>query len=645
MSAIAGIYQLNNEQISDDHIANMMNSLQRYPANDVQVWHQQNTFLGCHAQWITPESVGELLPYYDSERKLSITADAIIDNREELFEKLQIDKSRQRFVPDSQLILLAYFKWGEDAPKYLIGDFAFMIWDQRNGKLFGARDFSGGRTLYYYHNQKQFAFCTIMEPLFTLPYIKKKLNEQWLAEFLAISSVIETVDTNITAYQDIKQIPPSHSISINDKGVKLSRYCTITSGKKLKLKDNREYEEAFQQVFQEAVRSRLRCNRQVGSHLSGGLDSGAVVGFASRILQTKNDSLYTFSYIPPKDFIDFTPKYRVANESSFINETVQYVGGLNHHFMDFKGVSPLSEVDFFLNTLETPYKFIENSIWLKGIFEKAYKEDLGVLLNGGRGNLTISWGSAMEYYALLLKRIKWIRFFQELDYYSQNMDVSKTKTIQYVGKMAFPIVNQILPTFKKYQSKTMISKELAAKTEVYKKLKTHGINEQSSTLPNIFKERKRHFHELFHWNATNTLGTKLSLKYSLWKRDPTNDLRLIRFCLSLPEEQYVQNGMDRSLIRRATKNLLPDKVRLNLKYRGVQGVDWVHRMIPNWDLFVEELEELRADKEVFNYLNESVVETAINKVKEGPETEHAINPDYRIALRSLIVYRFLKKFN
>ena len=71
--------------------------------------------------------------------------------------------------------------------------------------------------------------------------------------------------------------------------------------------------------------------------------------------------------------------------------------------------------------------------------------------------------------------------------------------------------------------------------------------------------------------CSNTINTKLSLRYSLWKRDPTNDLRVIRFCLSLPEDQYVQNGMNRALIRRATENYLPDKVRLNQRTRGVQG--------------------------------------------------------------------------
>lgn len=91
MSAITGILHFNDEPISIEHITRVMNDLQKYPADDVQIWHKNNVFLGCHAQWITPESIGEQLPFYDYERKLSITADAIIDNRDELFGRLQVD--------------------------------------------------------------------------------------------------------------------------------------------------------------------------------------------------------------------------------------------------------------------------------------------------------------------------------------------------------------------------------------------------------------------------------------------------------------------------------------------------------------------------------------------------------------------------
>ncbi|MBL1704138.1 asparagine synthetase B, partial [Klebsiella pneumoniae] len=153
----------------------------------------EHTFFGCHAQWITPESIGEQLPYYDVKSKLIITADAIIDNRMELFDRLQVDNSERKGMADSELILRAYQKWGEESPKYLVGDFAFMIWDERNQKLFGARDFSGSRTLYYFRDHQRFAFCTIISPLLSLPYVRKELNEQWLAEYLAVSGMIDAV--------------------------------------------------------------------------------------------------------------------------------------------------------------------------------------------------------------------------------------------------------------------------------------------------------------------------------------------------------------------------------------------------------------------------------------------------------------------
>lgn len=74
-------------------------------------------------------------PLLQSERKLAITTDAIIDNRDELFNRLGIDIKYRDSIKDSELLLHAYSKWGEEMPKFLVGDFAFMIWDEKRGKL------------------------------------------------------------------------------------------------------------------------------------------------------------------------------------------------------------------------------------------------------------------------------------------------------------------------------------------------------------------------------------------------------------------------------------------------------------------------------------------------------------------------------
>ncbi|MFP3123385.1 lasso peptide isopeptide bond-forming cyclase [Ectobacillus funiculus] len=646
MSAITGILHLNEEPVSLEHGIGLMKALQKYPADDIQMWNNDRVFLGCHAQWITPESIGEKLPYYDQERQLAITADAIIDNREELFEKLQVGRDRRAGMPDSVLILLAYDKWGEDSPKHLIGDFAFMIWDERKRRLFGARDFSGSRTLYYYRDQKHFAFCTTIQPLLSLPYVQRQLNEQWLAEYLGICGMIDVVDASITPYQNIGQVPPSHSISIVGDKVTFTRYCTLTSGERLKLKSNEEYVEAFQDIFQKAVTSRLRTYRQVGAQLSGGLDSGSIVSFAAKALRAENEQLHTFSYIPPKDFEDFTPNHLMPDERPLIKATVQHIGGLKDQYLDFEGRDPFSEIEDFLEMMEMPYKFFENSFWLKGMFEKGHEEGIGVLLNGGRGNLSISWGSAMDYYAVLLKKLKWIRLYQELDQYSKNVGGPRLRRLPVVAREAFPFINRIFPTGTTYQFPMLINPDFAKRTNVFNKLGEHGIDQTGwFSTTDIYEQRKSHFEEVFHWNASNTLSTKLSLRYSLWKRDPSNDIRVIRFCLSLPEEQYVQNGLDRALIRRATEKLLPDEIRLNQRIRGVQGADWVHRMAPYWNRFVQELEQLSTDKRVLEYLDGQVVKAALAKVaRKGARPEYAIDLDYKILMRGLIVYRFIKSF-
>ena len=163
-----------------------------------------------------------------------------------------------------------------------------------------------------------------------------------------MSGMVDAVDSSITPYQNIGQVPPSHSISVEKNKVTLTRYSYVTQGKRLKLKSDEEYVEAFQSVFQEAVTSRLRTHRKVGSQLSGGLDSGAVVGFAAEQLQKDQKQLHTFSYIPSDDFKDFTPKYLLADERPYIKSTVEYIGGIKIIIVILRGKIPILKLMIFL---------------------------------------------------------------------------------------------------------------------------------------------------------------------------------------------------------------------------------------------------------------------------------------------------------
>lgn len=645
MSAIAGILNLNGEPVSIEHSAGMMKALEKFPANDIQTWHKDNLFLGCHAQWITPESIGEQLPFYDYERRLAITADAIIDNREELFQLLQIDREDQKKITDSQLILLAYHKWGEESPKFLIGDFAYVIWDEKEQKLFGARDFSGSRTLYYFKDGQRFVFCSIINPFFELPTIKKELNELWLAEYLAIPNMIDTVDTEATVYRNIVQLPPSHCVTIHNGDIRKTRYHSFSFDKKLKLNDYKEYEYAFREVIDRSVKDRLRSIKQVGAHLSGGLDSGTIVSFASKNLKKQGKVLHTFSYVPEKDFIDWTPKYRIADERPYIKSTVDYVGNINDFYLDFEGKSPFSEMDEMLSVLESPYKFFENSYWVKGIYQTAMNQGLGVVLNGGRGNFSISWGPALDYYALLLKRVSLLQLYYEMNAFSKQSGLSNKKNLLLLlGKKTFPRVYNFFNSNKTYEFPILINPDFAESVNIFKRIDRYGIKTLNNLNPSIYTVREEHFSNLAFWNTTGVVSTKLSLKYGVWYRDPTNDKRVIDFCLAVPNEVCVREGMDRALLRKAMKDILPEKVRLNQNIRGIQGADWIHRMRHQWGSFVDEIIEMNNNPMTSSYLNKSVIKDALEKVKKGPNQEYAFDAELRAVFRLLITYKFLKKY-
>ncbi|MEK0315260.1 asparagine synthase-related protein [Cohnella sp. 56] len=641
MSAIAGVLQYGGgeETRSVYHQGlTMMSALAEFPADDIRTWSNRDLFLGCHAQWVTPESVREALPYYEEKQGLAITADVILDNREELAAKLGIRTADLGGYPDSRLLLLAYTRWGVQMPKQLIGDFAFMIWDERERRLFGARDFSGNRTLYYDDTGERFAFCTLIRPLLCLPGARTDLNEAWVAEYIGSPSRLETIDAGSTVYRRIRQVPPSHAITVHNGRVHLTRYASPEPSRPLKLSSDREYEEAFLDVFSQAVRSRLRTCKQVGSFLSGGLDSGAVVSLAARELGREGKILHTYSSIPLASEGGWTSKTRLADERPMIRQTVEHVGNIRDRYLRFEDRSPLSEMDGWLDTMEMPYKFIENSYWFGGIFEQARADGVGVLLNGARGNYTVSFGPAIEYYAKLFKQLRWARLYREMYRYSRFKGTSRKN-------IARRIRDQLLPSSvyagERSELTRLIAPGLAERTGLFDRLRDAGVDLSGRAIPDMIAARAAQFEQVHHWTNSGTSGTKLSLRHGVWYRDPTNDLRVVRFCLSVPLDQYVRDGMDRALIRRATAGLLPDSVRLNGRTRGIQGADGIARLTAAWPAFIGELERAAAGGELAEWIHMPVLRETIARYKDIPGPQAIYEPGFTLLMRSLILGRFI----
>ncbi|WP_127531064.1 asparagine synthase-related protein [Paenibacillus kobensis] len=640
MGAIAGIHHFLQDHIPSDESHMLTESLRDYQITLLGNWQRNNTMLVCGEQRLLSEEGYIPMPHTDESSGIVITADVILDNRDELFERLGVASGRRRTIADCELLVRAYLKWGHDCPRYLIGDFAFVIWDQREQTMFGARDLMGTRTLYFHHNAELFVFASTMKPLLSMRGVSKAVRATWLAEFMTIPLVLDCVDTRGTVYADIEQLAPSHRFIVKNGRLAISQYATLEPEQKLKLKSDAEYEEAFRDVFAQAVKARLRSDRPVGATLSGGLDSGSVVSIASRELAKNNKPLHTFSYIPPEDFVPWTKWTRIPDERPFINETVRNAGNIADHYLDFNGKSSLTEMDDWLDIMEMPYKFIENSFWVKGIKEYAANRGISLMLMGAGGNYSISWGDALDYYVYLLQRLRFLKFNQEIKLYARNMGVGRKRLLKLVGQRVLP---QLAAASEADDNGLQfINPDFAQATNVYERLKPYEVGIGGFTLT-IHNEREKFYDNLAIVSMQGTVATKLSLRYGVTERDPTNDPRVIRFCLSLPYDQFVKNGMDRALVRRSMDGLLPDAVRLNQRTRGVQGSDWVHRLLPSWQPFVEEIEELCSSGIMPQYVNIGHIRASLAKVRHQPKAELANDPTMRVLMRSLVIYRFLRR--
>ncbi|WP_041360814.1 hypothetical protein [Methylococcus capsulatus] len=129
MSGIIGICYQNGRSIDRTELERITDSIAHRGPDGSGIWLEGGVGLGHRMLWTTPESLKEQLPLVSSRGDFVITADARIDNREDLAHQLDLPLSVN--IPDSALILAAYEAWGENCPEKLVGDFSFAIWDKK----------------------------------------------------------------------------------------------------------------------------------------------------------------------------------------------------------------------------------------------------------------------------------------------------------------------------------------------------------------------------------------------------------------------------------------------------------------------------------------------------------------------------------
>ncbi len=219
MSAITGIFYRGDDTVEETIIKKMNDSLSHRGPDGSDFWFEGSVGLAHQMLHTTNESLHEKLPL--EENGMVITADARIDNRNELSHKLNIPDKEN--ISDSYFILKAYERWGEKCPNELLGDFAFAIWDTWKGELFCARDHMGVKPFYYYLTDELFAFATELKAILSIAEVPRKINDVRIAQYLL--SILG--DKEITFYEGIQRLPAAHTLKINSKNIFCDKYWTL----------------------------------------------------------------------------------------------------------------------------------------------------------------------------------------------------------------------------------------------------------------------------------------------------------------------------------------------------------------------------------------------------------------------------------
>jgi asparagine synthase (glutamine-hydrolysing) len=562
MSVIFGKCNFNDRPLVNNDLITIQTRLNHWAADDTGIWINKTIGLGHLMLYNTPQSLTEKLPYHNFAAALTITADARIDNRDELYAKLQIPAADRLAIPDSLLILKAYEKFGESCPKHLIGDFAFAIWDERKQKLFCARDQMGVKPFFYYADDQFFAFASEKKGIMAIPGVNLAVNKQFLYNQLVFPPE-QTTDTSL--YENIKRLKPAHwmVIDISNKQQKQQQYWDLDAETELKLANKADYHEGLLYHFEQAVQCRSRSNYSVGVELSGGMDSSAITGAANNYLKLQGKNLTTFSNTLANDVTD--PEITKLDERRYIDAVLTFNQIKDPVFVTETAFDNLiDELNFAIEVNDGMERW--NPLWQLPLKKMAMQHGVRTLLSGFPGDELVTYRG--KYYFMDYRDKK-----QYLKY--------------FLAKKKYPGFSKLEP-FIPHQIKYKISQVKRSLNLSHKK--TKAVFEQFN-IPDHYKKHLRDCiwldpiyqqqfksyrymqrYRLLKPQVNHRLEseTRYGIYFKTEPRFPMADIRLTQFYLSMPNEFKYEGELTRTFYRNTVSKYLPQMLmERNDKYGSV----------------------------------------------------------------------------
>ena len=538
---------------------------------------QANLYLGHRRLAILDLSTAGHQPMRYGEH-LSIVYNGELYNYLELRQELRAEGYEFTTQTDTEVILAAYHRWGEDSVRRFNGDWAFCILDTRSRILFISRDRYGVKPLYYFRSDEYFAFASEIKALLCLPFVPRALNRQRAFDYCAFHCRDHTEET---LFDSIYQLAPGQNMKVDMRTgeTRIQEYYTLSYCPDLGDYDHRKavaYAANIRDLLFEAVRLRLRADVPVGTCLSGGLDSSAIVTIMAKISGTqvgaKEQNTFTASF--PGEPIDESRFARLVATSS----------GSRSHFIYPSKEGCWCEFPAILYHQDEPHG--GPSIYSHWEVMREASKHVKVVLDGQGADEVFGgyWDNRASFLAQLLGKGK-IHFLAREIWYAVRHAGCLSKAIAAVKPVPVFFLGN---SSKRIIYRRHYNKEIKRAQEVF------HIHDWGLGLEHIDRKFSGNLNELlFHYLSAYSLPYLLrgedrnSMAHSIEARVPFTDYRLVDYVFSLPCAYKIRHGWTKWLLRLAVQDLLPSEIVWRKDKIGFAIPPWASRR-DEWNMWTQQ---------------------------------------------------------
>lgn len=283
MCGITGIFHLNGEPASPVLLRKMTEAIAHRGPDGEGYYTDSFVGLGHRRLAIIDLSRAGHQPMVSRDGLVALTYNGEIYNFQELRIELEALGHQFRSRTDSEVVLNAWLEWGPECVIRFNGMFAFAVWDKRQQALYLVRDRYGIKPLYYACWGQTFLFGSEQKAILMHSVAQREIDKEALLEYFTFQNIF----TDRTLLKGVRLLPPASIARINLSGngaPTIHRYWDYCFREPDKPADLYEYREELDRLLRQAVSRQLITDVELGSHLSGGMDSGTLTALAAREL-------------------------------------------------------------------------------------------------------------------------------------------------------------------------------------------------------------------------------------------------------------------------------------------------------------------------------------------------------------------------